>query len=90
MKVTALKIRQRSAIRSLALIFIMISCIGLALGDMRISGVGSGELLLNFTIQDAASVLDGSYNYDLVGIYIPPMRASTIHKGQSMLNPFEV
>ena len=66
---TALKINQRSIIRSLALILIMISCIGIAFGDMRISGVGSGELLLNFTIQDTAPALDGSYSYDLVGIH---------------------
>ncbi len=40
---------------------------------MRISGVGSGELLLNFTIQDTAPVYAGSYSYDLVGIHIPPI-----------------
>ena len=70
---TALKIRQCSIIRSLALILILFSCIGLAPGEMMISGVGEGELLLNFTIQDTAPVLDGSYSYDLVGIHIPPI-----------------
>jgi len=70
---TAMKIRHISIIRSLALFFIVFSCIGLALGDMMISGVGSGELLLNFTIHDTAPVFDGSYSYDLMGIHIPPI-----------------
>ncbi len=60
-------------LRSLAVICILLSCVGLTPGEMRISGVGSGELLLNFTIQDTAPVFSGSYSYDLVGIHIPPI-----------------
>lgn len=45
---------------------------------MAISGIGSGELLLNFTIQDTAPVLNGSYTYDLSGIHIPPIESFNI------------
>lgn len=63
-------------LRSLALFCILLSSTGLTSGDMVISGVGSGELLLNFTIQDTAPVFDGSYSYDLVGIHIPPISSN--------------
>ena len=71
-KVTALKINQRSIIRSLALIFTLISCIGVHWGYEDL-GSRLGGLLVNFTIQDTAPVLDGSYSYDLNGIHIPPI-----------------
>ncbi len=51
---------------------------GLTPGEMRISGVGSGELLLNFTIQDTTPVFEGSYSYDLVGIHIPPIEGFNV------------
>ncbi|MFB3765647.1 MAG: hypothetical protein ACE14P_10440 [Methanotrichaceae archaeon] len=64
--------------RSLVTLCILLSCVQLAPGEMSISGVGSGELLLNFTIKDTAPVFYGSYSYDLVGIHIPPIEDFSI------------
>lgn len=41
-----------------------------------LSGAGFGELLLNFTIHSATPVFSGSYNYDIVGIHIPPISST--------------
>ena len=43
-----------------------------------ISGAGSGELLLNFTIHSTTPVISGSYSYDIENIHIPPI-SSTIY-----------
>lgn len=63
-------------LRSMAVFFVMLLCIESAPGEILVSGVGSGELLLNFTIQDTAPVFNGSYSYDLVGIHIPPITSN--------------
>lgn len=51
---------------------------------MTISGVGSGELLLNFTIQDTAPVFNGSYSYDLTDIHIPPINEFSVNSSNKM------
>ncbi len=38
-----------------------------------VSGNGSGELLLTFTVRDTVPVSSGRYSYDVVGINIPPI-----------------
>ena len=65
-------------LRSLALFYILFLGTGLAPGEMRVSGVGSGEFLLNFTIQDTAPVYSGSYVYDLLGIHFPPIEGFSV------------
>ena len=42
----------------------------------EITGVGSGELLLNFTILSAVPVFSGSYSYDIEDIHIPPISST--------------
>jgi len=41
--------------------------------EKTISGTGYGELLLTFTVEDAAPVYSGRYSYDIVNITIPPI-----------------
>jgi hypothetical protein len=55
------------------------SGIGSATEKMKgVSGVGTGELVLNFTIQDTAQVFSGRYSYDLLSIRIPPIDAFNV------------
>ncbi len=64
---------------SLILLSLFSSGMGLALEEPKvISGRGTGELLLNFTIQDTVPVFSGSYSYDLVGIHIPPIETFNV------------
>lgn len=44
--------------------------------EKTVSGTGSGELLLTFTVEDAAPVFSSRYSYDIVGINIPPISNS--------------
>ncbi len=62
----------------MTLIYLLLLTINSGLGSTPdglkiLSGSGSGELLLNFTTQDAIPVLSGSYSYDLVDLHIPPI-----------------
>jgi len=51
--------------------------IGMASDGMKlISGTGSGELLLNFTIHSITPVFSGSYSYDLADLHIPPISSA--------------
>ncbi len=77
-RVIDLNRQSHKIIISLAVLCILLSFVGLAPGKMVISGIGAGELLLNFTIQDTAPVFDGSYTYDLVGIHIPPIEGFSV------------
>lgn len=47
-------------------------------GEKQLTGVGYGELLLKFTIQDTVLVFSGSYSYDLASIHIPPIEAFNV------------
>jgi hypothetical protein len=66
---------------------------GLASEKMQlISGTGSGELLLNFTIHSTAPVYSGRYTCDLASIQIPPISSAfnvtiTNEAGYSYLLP---
>ncbi len=69
--------RRHSIILTLFILLNLFSYIGSASeGRKVISGAGSGELLLNFTIRSIAPVFLGSYIYDLVGIHIPPISST--------------
>ena len=52
--------------------------IGSASETHNISGSGSGELLLTIKIRDSSPVFSGNYNYDLLGIHIPPIEAFNV------------
>lgn len=41
--------------------------------EMLISGTGSGELLLTFTVNKVIPVFSGRYSYDVIGIHVPPI-----------------
>jgi hypothetical protein len=59
---------------ALLILFCLTSSAGSAPSEVKtISGIGSGELLLLFTIHSAASVFSGEYSYDLVGLHVPPI-----------------
>lgn len=46
--------------------------------EKQLTGVGYGELLLKFTIKDTASVISGSYSYDIADIHFPPIEAFNV------------
>lgn len=75
--------RYKLAMFMLLTILCLFSGTGLASnGTMIISGMGSGELLLNFTIHTIVPVFSGSYSYDLVDIHIPPIEAFNVTSTQ--------
>ncbi|MCX6673628.1 MAG: hypothetical protein NTY37_07605 [Methanothrix sp.] len=66
---------------STTLILLFSLCISIGIGvasydRMQISGSGSGELLLNFSIHSTAPVISGRYSYDLIDIHIPPISST--------------
>jgi len=46
--------------------------------EKQLTGVGYGELLLKFAIQDTAPVISGRYSYDLTDIHIPPIEGFNV------------
>ena len=61
----------------LLILFSLLADIGSASeGIMVISGIGSGELLLNFTIHSTTPVFSGSYSYDIEDMHIPPISST--------------
>jgi hypothetical protein len=86
-------IRYLWAIMALLILFSLLVCgTGLAAEATKmISGVGSGELFLNFTIHSTTPVFSGTYSYDLVSFHIPPIESfnvtSTKKGGYSYILP---
>lgn len=79
---------QRSVILAFLILSGLVVDVGLGTNATKIlSGIGSGELLLNFTIQDTVPASSGRYNYNLVDINIPPIVfqnvTSTVETGYS-------